>query len=86
MSKLLILGIFFSTEVNAVFVANPLILVISPSISVILVMQSDFLIRSLVSGFFFYKSVLSLSYLVFKANSLVSILTTLATNWSYTVF
>ena len=86
MSKLLILGILFSTEVNAVFVAKPLIPGISPSISVILVLESVFLIKSLVSEFFVYKSVLSLSYLVFKANALVSILITLATNWSYRVF
>ena len=83
MSKLLILGILFSTDVNAVFVAKPLIPGISPSISVILVLESVFLIKSLVSEFFVYKSVLSLSYLVFKANALVSILITLATNWSY---
>ena len=83
MSKLLILGILFSTEVNEVFVAKPLIPGISPSISMILVLQSVFLIKSLVSEFFVYKSVLSLSYLVFKANALVSILITLATNWSY---
>ena len=36
LTKLLILGILFSTVVNAAFVAKPLILAILPSISVIL--------------------------------------------------
>ena len=85
-TKLLILGILFSTVVNAAFVAKPLMLGILPSISVILVLQSVFLTRPLVSGILFYNLVLSASYLVFNTNALVSILFTLATNLSHTVF
>ena len=48
-SKLLILVILFLTIANAAFVAKPLILVILPSISMILVLQSVFLTRPLVS-------------------------------------
>ena len=58
-TKLLTLGILFSTVVNAAFVAKPLILGILPSISVILALQSVFLTRLLVSGIFFSNSVLS---------------------------
>ena len=36
LTKLLVLGILFSTKVNAAFVAKPLILGFMPSISVIL--------------------------------------------------
>ena len=82
----LISGILFSTTVNAAFVAKPLIFGILPSISVILALQSVFLTRPLVSGILFSNSFLSVSYLVFKTNALVSILFTLATNLSYTVF
>ena len=78
-TKLLILGILFSTAVNAAFVAKPLILGILPSISVILALQSVFLTRPLVSGTFFSNSVLCVSYLVFKTNALVSMLFALAT-------
>ena len=42
LTKLLILGILFSTAVNAAFVAKPLILGILPSILVILALQSVF--------------------------------------------
>ena len=52
----------------------------------ILAVQPLFLTRPLVSGILFYISDLSVSYLVFKANLLVSILFTLATNILYTVF
>ena len=86
MTKLLILGILFSTVVNAAFAAKPLILGILPSVSVILVLQSVFLTRPLVSGILSSNFVLSVSYLVFKAYPLVSILFTLASNLSYTVF
>ena len=40
----------------------------------------------LVSGVFFSKSDLSVSYLVFKTNPVVSISFTFVTNLSYTVF
>ena len=59
LTKLLTLGILFSTVVNAVFVAKLLISGILPSISVILVLQSVVLTRPLVSGVLFYNSVLS---------------------------
>ena len=66
---------------------------ILPSISVILAFKSVFLAKSLVSGIFlsvllifFSKSDLSVSYVAFKANPVVSMLFTLATNLSYTVF
>ena len=49
-------------------------------------MSFVFLTRSLTSGIFFSNYVLSVWYLVFKTKSLVSILFTLATNLSYTVF
>ena len=42
-----------------------------------------FLTKSVTSGFFFSNSALSIWYLVFKANSLVSTLFTLATNLLY---
>ena len=86
MTKLLILGILFSTAVKAAFVAKPPILGILPYISVILVLQSVCLRRLLVLGILFSNSVLSVSYLVFKTNAVVSILFTLATNLFYTVF
>ena len=70
LTKLLILGILFSIPVNAAFVAKPLILGILPSILAIL----------------FSNSALSVSYLVFKTNALVSIPLTLATNLSDKVF
>ena len=49
-------------------------------------MKSVFLTRPLVSGILFSNSDLSVSYLVFKTNPLVSILFTLATNLLYTSF
>ena len=52
----------------------------------ILVLQSAYLTRSLVLGILFSIPDLSASYLVFKTNVLVSILFTLATNLSYTLF
>ena len=72
----------FSTAVDAAFVAKPLILSILPSYSVILAFSSVFSQDHLVSGIFFSNSVLSLSYLVYKTNTLVSILFTLTTNIS----
>ena len=86
MTKLLVLGILFSTVVNAVFVAKLLISGILFSNSVILVLQSVFLTRLLILGILFSNSVLSVLYLVFNTKSLVSILFNLATNLSYTVF
>ena len=56
---MIILGILFSTTVNAVFVAKPVILGILPSISVILTLWSVFLTRPLVSGILSYISKLS---------------------------
>ena len=81
----------FSTAVDVVFVAKPLILGILPSISMILILESVFLTRLLVSGIFFPNSVYtsvytSVLYLVFKTNELVSILFALEANLSYTVF
>ena len=91
--KLLTLGILFSTAVNAELVANPVILGILFSISVILAFKSVLLARSLVLGNFssasliyFAKSDLSVSYVVFKANPVVSMLSTFSTNLSYSVF
>ena len=62
------------------FVAKLLTFGILSSISVIL--TSVFLTRLLAFGILFYISDLSVSYLVFKTNLLVSILFTLATNLS----
>ena len=93
MTKLLTSGILFSTALNAKLVAKPVTLGILLSISEILAFKSVSLARSLVSGTFlsaslilFSKSDLSVSYVVFKANLVVSMLFTLATNLSYTVF
>ena len=93
MTRLLTLGILFSTAVNAELVDKPVILAVLPSASVILALQSVFAARSLVSGIFlsallsfFSNSDLSLSYAIFKTNPVVSMLFTLATNLSYTVF
>ena len=85
-ANLLTSGILFSTVVNAVFVAKLLTSWILPSISAILASESVFLTRPLISGILFSNSDLSVSYLVFKINPLVSILSTLATNLSYTSF
>ena len=52
----------------------------------ILVLQSVFLTRPLVSGILFSNSYLSVSYLVFKANLLVSTEFTLVVNLSYASF
>ena len=49
-------------------------------------MESIFLTRPLVSGILFSNSDLSVSYLVFKTKTLVSLLFTLATNLSHAVF
>ena len=53
LTKLLILGILFSTRVSAPLVAKPLILGILLSISVILALKSAFLTKLLTSGIFF---------------------------------
>ena len=74
LTKLLILDILFSIVGNAAFAAKPPIPGISSSISVILVLESVFLIRPLVSEIFFSNSVLSVLYLVIKTNLLVLIL------------
>ena len=85
-TKILILGILFSAVVNVVFVAKPLILVISFFISLVLALQSVFVTSPLVSGILFSSSDLSVLYLVFKTNPLGSILFTLANDLSYTAF
>ena len=92
MTKLATLGIVFSTAVNAELVAKPVILILL-SISLISVLQSVFLTSPLVSDsflsaslIFFYKSDLSVSYLGFKTNPLVSVLFTFAIDLSCTVF
>ena len=86
LTRLLTLGILFSTAVNAELVAKPVMLGILLSVSVILEFKSAFLARSLVSGIFlsislifFSKSDFSVSYLVFKTNPVVSMLSTFAT-------
>ena len=66
--------------------AKPVILGILFSISVILAFKICFVARSLVSGIFFSKSDLSVSYVVFKSNPVVSMFINLATNLSYSVF
>ena len=84
LTKLLILGILFSIPVNAAFVAKPLILgILTLYFSHFRIV---FLTRPLVSGILFSNSALSVSYLVFKTNALVSIPFTLATNLSDKVF
>ena len=82
LTKLLTSSILFSTAVNAEVVAKPIIIGVLFFISVILTLQSNFLTIPLVSGISFSKSGLSVPYLIFKTNSLVSILFTLATNLS----
>ena len=86
MTKLLTSGILFSTAVNAELVANPVILGILFSISVILAFKPVTLAGSFVSGFFlstslifFCKSGLSVSYVAFKTNLVVSVLSTFST-------
>ena len=86
MTKLLILGILFSTAINSAFVAKLLMFGILPSMSVILALQSVCLTRRLVSGILISIFDLSVSFLVFKTNMLVSILFTLETNLSNTAF
>ena len=92
-TRLITSGILFLTAVNAESVARPAILGILPSISVILAFKSEFLARSFVSGIFlsaslifFYKSDLCVSYVVFKTNPAVSMLSNFLTNLSYSVF
>ena len=86
LAKLLTFGILFSTAVNAELVANPVILGISFSSSVILAFKCVFLARSIVLGIFFSASLnffsrsdLPVSYLVFKTNSVASMLSTFVT-------
>ena len=92
-NKPLTSGNLFSTAVNAELVANPVILGILFSVSVILAFKSVLLARSLVLGIFFSallnlfsRSDLSVSYLVFKTNPVVSMLSTFVTNLLYSVF
>ena len=73
--------------------ANLVILGILLPISVILAFKSAFLARSLASGIllsasliFFSWSDLSVSYVVFKTNAVVSMLFSFVTNLSYSVF
>ena len=65
LTKLLTVGILFSTAVNAVFVSKPLTSRILPSISAILASQSVFLTRPPVLGIASSNSDLSVSYLDF---------------------
>ena len=92
LNKPLTLGILFLTVGSAELVAKPLILGILPSILVILELKSVFLAKPLAPGIFlsaslifFSKSDLSVSYVVFKINSVVSILSTFVTNLLYSV-
>ena len=92
-AKPLTSGILFSAAVNADFVANPLVLGILPSTSVILELKYVFLTKSLTSRIFFSilsilssKSDPSFSYLVLETKFVLSILFTLLTNLSYSVF
>ena len=81
-ARLLVSGILFSTVVNAVFVARLLV----SGILFSTVINAVFVARLLILGIFFSSSDLSASYLVFKINPVVSILSTFATNLLYTVF
>ena len=78
LTKLLIIGILFSTAVKAVFVAKLLTFGILFSNSVSFV----FLTKSVRPGILFSNSVLSIRYLAFKRKSLVSILFTYGTSLS----
>ena len=87
------MDILFSTAVNPELVAKLVILGILLSISVILAFKFVFLARSLrsriflsASLIFFSKSYLSVSYVVFNKNPVVSMLFTLATNLSCSIF
>ena len=82
LTKLLMLGILFTTVVNAVFVAKLLVSGILFSYSV----SFTFFKKSTASEIFFSNSVLRVIYLVFNTKSQVSILFTFATNLSYRVF
>ena len=86
LTKSVTFGILFLTAVNAELVAKPVILDILFFISVILELYSVFLTKPLVSGFFFSKSDLSVSNVVFKTNPVVSMLSTFVTNLLYSVF
>ena len=82
LTKLLTLGISFSTVVNAVFIAKLLISEILFSISV----SFAFLTKSVTLGILFSYSVLSMWYFIFKTKSLASISSTFAANSSYVAF
>ena len=91
-TRLVISGILFSTVVNDELVARPLIFV-TPGILFSTAVKADFLTNSLTSGIFFSilsilssKSDPSFSYLVLETKFLLSILFTLLTNLSYSVF
>ena len=79
----LTLSILFSTAFNSVFVAKLLKpgILFSNSVSFVF-----FLAKSVTSVISFSNCILFVSYLVFKRNTLVSILFTLATNISYITF
>ena len=92
-TKLLRSGILFSTAINDELVAKTSNTSYFPSISVILVFKSAFLAKSLVSGIFlsasltfFSKPDLPVSYVAFKTNPVMSILSTLVNNLLYSVF
>ena len=78
LTKLLRSGILFSTAISADFVTKPLRSGVLFSNSVRFV----FLTRSVTSGIYFSNSALSVGYLAFKTNPLVSMLFILATKIS----
>ena len=93
LTKPLTFGISFSTAVNPELVAKPLMLGILFSISVILALKSAFLTKLLVSGIIYSASLilfsrfhLSVSYVDFITNPVVSILFTFVTNLLHSVF
>ena len=92
LTKPLTFGISFSTAVNPELVAKPLMLGILFSISVILALKSE-KSKLLVSGIIFSASLilfsrfhLSVSYVDFITNPVVSILFTFVTNLLHSVF
>ena len=85
-TKLLTLGILFSTAVNSELVARTVILGNLPSISITLVLKSVFLTKLLTSGIFLSTLLILSSYLVFLTKFVVSILSTFVTSLLYSVF
>ena len=82
LTRLVTSDILFATVVNAAFVAKLLMSGILFSNSV----SFAFLTKSVTSGILFSYCDLSVSYLVFKTNSVIKILFTLVTNSSYASF